>query len=151
MLVPILIFTAVFIACAAAVARALIRMGRQLARTGSEFERLGGCLEDRILPRAEVVTEQMTTFLRDMGTVSERAQAVGDDFGEALASLGDITVMAGEAVQPFVAIAASVGMDGRRMRAIRAGILATFGRLSGRTAGPSAGLPPAGHSQSPVP
>lgn len=133
MLVSVLIFTVVFIGCAAVAARALARMGRQLARTGVEFERLGGRLEDRFLPRAEVVLDQTTIAMRDVEAIAEQAQSIGRDFADASASLGDITVMVEDAVEPFVVTAASVGMDGRRVRAIRAGIGAMFGRLSGRS------------------
>jgi hypothetical protein len=134
MVVSVLIFTVVFIACAGVAARALARMGRQLARTGAEFERLGGRLEDRFLPRAEVVLEQTTAALRELETTAEQARSVGRHFEDALASLGDITVMVEDAVQPVVAAAASVGVDRRRVRAIRTGFAAVFGRLFGRRA-----------------
>ena len=136
MLVLVLIFTVVLIVCAAVAARVLARMGRQLARTGAEFERLGGRLEDRFFPRAELVLEQITDALRELETTVEQARAVGRHFEEVLASLGDITVMVGDAVQPIVA-AASMRIDRRRARAVRAGFGATFGRLFGRRAGGS--------------
>jgi hypothetical protein len=131
MLVTVLIFTVVLIACAAVAARPLASLGRQLARTGAEFERLGGRLEDRFLPRAELVLEQTTDALRELETTAEQARAVGRYFEEVLASMGDITVMVEDAMQPIVA-AASMSFDRRRARAIRAGFGATFGRLFGR-------------------
>jgi hypothetical protein len=136
MLVSVLIFTVVLIACAAVAARVLARMGRQLTRTGAEFERLGGRLEDRFLPRAESILEQTTSALRELETTAEQARSVGRHFEEVLASLGDITVMVEDAVQPIVA-AASMRFDRRRARAIRAGFGATFGRLFGRLVGGS--------------
>jgi hypothetical protein len=137
MLVSVLIFTVVLIACAGVAARALARMGRQLARTGAEFERLGGRLEDRFLPRADVILEQITTTLRELETTAEQARSVGRHFDDALASVGDITVMVEDAVRPIVATAASVGVDRRRARAIRAAFGAVFGRLRGRPVGQS--------------
>jgi hypothetical protein len=135
MLVSVLIFTVVFIACAGVAARALVRLGRQLARTGAEFERLSGRMEDRFLPRAEVVLDQTTIVVREMETTAEQARSVGRHFEDALASLGDITVMMEDAVQPIVATAASVRIDRRRVRAIRAGFDAVIGRLFGRPVG----------------
>jgi hypothetical protein len=137
MLVSVLIFTVVLIACAGVAARALARTGRQLARTGAEFERLGGRLEDRFLPRVEVVLERATITLRELESTADQARSGGRHFEEVLASLGDITVMVEDAVQPFVAAAASVGVDRRRVRAIRAGFGAMFGRLFGRPPGRS--------------
>ena len=139
--VSVLIFTVVFIACAGVAARALARMGRQLARTGAEFERLGGRLEDRFLPRAEVILDQTTTALRELETTAEQARSVGRHFENALASLGDITVMVEDAVLPIVAAAASVRVDRRRVRAIRAGFSATFARLIDRPADPGVARP----------
>jgi hypothetical protein len=141
MQVSVLIFTAVFISCAGVAARALARMGRQLARTGAEFERLGGRLEDRFLPRAEVVLEQTTTTLRDLEATAEQARSVGRHFEDALASVGDITLMVEDAAQPFMAAAASAGVDRRRVRAIRAGFGAVCGRLFGRRADRSIARP----------
>jgi hypothetical protein len=139
--VSVLVFTVVFIACAGVAARAVARMGRQLARTGAEFERLGGRLEDRFLPRAELVLDQTTTALRELETTAEHARSVGRHFEEALASLGDITVMVEDAVRPIVATAASVRVDRRRVRAIRVGVGVAIGRLFGRPAGRSSGRP----------
>jgi hypothetical protein len=141
MLVSVLVFTVVFIACAGVAARALVRLGRQLARTGAEFERLSGRMEDRFLPRVEVVLGQTTTALRELETTAEQARSVGRHFEDALASLGDITVMVEDAVQPIVATAASVRIDRRRVRAIRAGFDTVIGRLFGRPVGRPSGQP----------
>jgi hypothetical protein len=132
MLVPVLIFVVIFVGCAGVAARALTHLGRQLVRTGAEFERLGVRLEDRFLPLAEVVLEQTTATLREVETAAEQVRSVESHVADVLAAVGDITVMVEQSVQPMIATAASVGVDRRRVRAIRAGFGTAIHRLSAK-------------------
>ncbi len=151
MLAPVLFFTVVFLVCAVVAARALARMGRQLARTGAELERLGGRMEDRVLPRTERILEETTSTLRDLEATSEQARAVGRSFENALAAVGDMTVLVEHAVRPIVATAASVRVDNRRARAIRAGFAAAWRRLLHRAGRESTVRPALEAGDSPVP
>lgn len=132
MLVTMLVFMLILLVCGGVAARALARMGRQLGRAGAELERLGCRLDDHFLPRAEAIMGQTASALRDLESVGDEARLVTRSIEGAAASLGDITVMVEDAMQPIVATAASVGIDRRRVRAIQAGLRVVFGRLSGR-------------------
>jgi hypothetical protein len=129
MLVPVLVFAIILAACAVVAGRALVRMGSQLSRTGGELERLGDRMEQRFLPRAEATMEQTTAAVRELEEVAEIAATVPVHLQEALASLGDLTLMVEEAVRPIGETAASLGVDRPRVRAIRAACGAFLGRL----------------------
>lgn len=132
MLVPVICFTAIFVACAVVVVRAFVRLGRQLSLAGEQVARFSTRLEETFLPGVEAVITQATAIGHEIEAIADTAASVSGHLDEAMASLGDLTLMVEEAVQPIASAAAAVGIDRRRTRAVRAAIGAFFGRLLGR-------------------